>query len=73
MSSSRVEWRYRSAFPSERAVQRFAAASLAMLQSGGTTDRDQIQPAMIQERLEVSVGLGRVLLRKPGDFRLLLP
>jgi len=46
--------------------------ALRCVQSGGTTDRDQIQPAMIQDASK-SRRVGRVLLRKPGDFRLMLP
>lgn len=46
--------------------------ALGCVQSGGAADRDQIQRAMIQERLEVSVRLGCVLLRKPTDSRLIM-
>jgi hypothetical protein len=45
--------------------------ALRCVQSGGAADRDQVQQAMIQEHLEVSVRLGCVLLRKPGDSRLI--
>ena len=45
--------------------------ALRCVQSGGAADRHQIQRAMILERLEISVRLGRVLLRKLGNSRLI--